>query len=156
MLQQLRANWEALNQRWNDWVLSYNSTQQSQLFNHWNLSDWSGTRLALGLGGFVGGLLALAGAWHWHRWHQRDPWLRLLDQARRRLLAAGLADAPWLGPRQLAQALQNQWGPSSQSAQDWLLAMEQWRYASHSSPRPSLQPLRRNFRAVRWPPALKK
>lgn len=156
MLQQLRANWEALNQRWNDWVLSYNSTQQSQLFNHWNLSDWSGTRLALGLGGFVGGLLALAGAWHWHRWHQRDPWLRLLDQARRRLLAAGLADAPWLGPRQLAQALQNQWGPSSQSAQDWLLAMEQWRYASHSSPRPSLQPLRRNFRAVHWPPALKK
>ena len=103
-----------------------------------------------------GVLLALAGAWRWHRWHQRDPWLRLLDQARRRLLAAGLADAPWLGPRQLAQALQNQWGPSSQSAQDWLLAMEQWRYAPHSSPRPSLQPLRRNFRAVRWPPALKK
>ncbi len=73
MLQQLRANWEALNQRWNDWVLSYNSTQQSQLFNHWNLSNWSGTRLALGLGGLVGVLLALAGAWRWHRWHQRDP-----------------------------------------------------------------------------------
>ena len=97
-------------------------------------------------------LAAGAAALRWHRLRQHDPWLCLLGQARQRLIALDVADAAWLGPRQLAAALHTRWGSSSQSAQDWLLAMEQWRYAPDRQPRPSLSHLRRSLRAVRWPP----
>ncbi len=152
VLRQLRSNWEALNYRWNDWVLNYNSTRQNNLFDKFDLGGLSITRIGIALGGLLALLAAGAAALRWHRLRQHDPWLRLLGQARQRLIALGVADAAWLGPRQLAAALHTRWGSSSQSAQDWLLAMEQWRYAPDRQPRPNLSHLRRSLRAVRWPP----
>ena len=151
VLRQLRANWEALNYRWNDWVLNYNRTRQNRLFEKFDLGGLSATHIGIALGALLAVLAAGAAALRWHRLRQHDPWLRLLGQARKRLIALGVADAAWLGPRQLATALHTRWGSSSQSAQDWLLAMEQWRYASDRQPRPSLQQLRRRLRTVRWP-----
>lgn len=152
-LLRLQANWEALNHRWNDWVLNYNSDAQGELLGSLGLEQLNLNHLGVGLGVVVLlGLLAAAGL-RLHQQRQRDPWLRLLDQARQRMAEQGLIDtaqtAHW-GPRQLAAALQACTDAQSRQAQRWLLDMEQWRYAPAASARTSLQALRRRFRTLRW------
>ena len=150
-LQRLRASWEALNHRWNNWVLSYSSSDQSQVMRHLGLTRWDAAKVALWLSAIVALAMAgFAGA-RWHRQRQPDPWLRLMQQARRRLARAGIAHAHSLGHRALAQAAQAQWGDESLPLQQWLLQMEQWRYAPHGPDTPGLVSLRRHYRALTWP-----
>lgn len=153
-LLRLQANWEALNHRWNSWVLNYNSDAQDELFGSLGLERLKLSHWGVGLGGaLLMGLLGTA-LWRLHQRRQHDPWLRLLQQARQRMVALGIIDVQHdahAGPRQLAQRLRALPGSDSQAAQAWLLAMEQWRYAPDSPQRPSLHALRRSFRALRWP-----
>lgn len=155
-LQRLRANWEALNHRWNSWVLNYNRDDQGELLGSLGLERLNLTHLGLGLGAaLLLGLLGAAAA-RLYAQRQRDPWLRLLDSARQRMLAQGLiardqaAQASTWGPRQLAAMLPAQPQEQSQSIRGWLLDMEQWRYAPATASRPSLQALRRRLKALRW------
>lgn len=151
VLQRLRANWEAINHRWNDWVLNYSSREQSNVLRYLGLEHWSPAHVTLWLclmaatvaGGFFGQ--------RWYRQRQPDPWLRLMHKARRQLTHAGMAHADQLGQQALAHAAQAQWGAESQPLQNWLLQMEQWRYAPHGPDTPSLATLRRNYRALTWP-----
>ena len=53
----------------------------------------------------------------------------------------------------LAQAAQARWGNESQALQNWLLQMEQWRYAPHGSRHLTLAALRRGYRDLTWPHA---
>src|SRR5574344_459666 len=153
-LLRLQANWEALNHRWNSWVLNDNSDAQGELFGSLGLERLKLSHWGAGLGGaLLMGLLGTA-LWRLHQRRQHDPWLRLLQQARQRMVALGIIDVQHdahAGPRQLAQRLRALPGSDSQAAQAWLLAMEQWRYAPASPQRPSLHALRRSFRALRWP-----
>lgn len=150
VLQKLRANWEAVNHRWNDWVLNYSRDDQNQVMRHLGLSRWDAAKVALWLGAIVAAVML--GFWA-QRGYQRpsDPWLRLMQEGRRRLRQAGITHADHLGPRALAAAAQAQWGDESQPLQQWLLQMEQWRYAPHSPDMPSLLRLRRDYRALTWP-----
>lgn len=151
VLQRLRANWEAVNHRWNDWVLNYSSSDQSQVMRHLGLSRWDAAKVALWLGVIVAAVLSGFWAQRWYRQRQPDPWLRLMQKARGRLSQAGITHAHQLGQRSLAQAAQAQWGDESQPLQNWLLQMEQWRYAPHGPDTPSLATLRRHYRALTWP-----
>ena len=130
---QLRAIWEALDNRWNQWVLNYTQSQQFDLlkslgFAHPDLKD-----LALVLIGALV-LMSLLGV-GWAVWERsaQDPWLRLLVLARRKLLAAGIVSDPASSPRQLALHVLARYGSrdqrQAQAWHDWLLKLEALRYA---------------------------
>jgi protein-glutamine gamma-glutamyltransferase len=151
VLQRLRANWEAVNHRWNDWVLNYSRTEQSHFLRHLGLLRWSAATVVLCLCAMV--VAVMLGLWvqRWYHKRQPDPWLRLMQKARQRLRQTGITHADHLGLQALAHTAQAQWGDESQPLQNWLRQMEQWRYAPHQPDTPSLATLRRHYRALQWP-----
>ena len=151
---QLRAAWEAVNNRWNQWVLNYTQSRQLDLlralgFEAPNWQDLGRLLVALVVLASLGG----AGWTLWER-RQHDPWLRLLHKARERLAAAGLAVPPQAAPRQLAQLLVQlpafAAGPQQLAPlRDWLLRLEAQRYARTAAG--ELAALQREYKSLPWP-----
>jgi hypothetical protein len=148
---QLRAVWDAVNNRWNQWVLNYTQGKQLDLLKNLGFKSPSWTDLAYVLIGVVV-LVSLAGA-AWTLWErqQHDPWLRLLQRARQRLHKLGLSNAGNLPPRALAQEARQRFGdtPFSQSVTQWLLKLESHRYSRESTT--SLATLQREYKQLAWP-----
>jgi transglutaminase-like putative cysteine protease len=152
LMVQMRAVWEAVNNSWNQWVLNYTQGRQLDLLQRlgWTSPTWTDLLYALLV---VLVLASLAGA-AWQLWErqQHDPWLRLLDRARRRLLRHGLPDAGHLPPRALADRARRHFGdgPFSAAMTQWLLRLESWRYGRE--PVEPLATLREEFKRLPWPP----
>ncbi|GAB1387495.1 protein-glutamine gamma-glutamyltransferase TgpA [Melaminivora sp.] len=148
-LAHLRALWEATNNRWNQWVLNYTQQQQLNLLQRLGLQapDWQDLVRVLGL---LAALAALLGAGYaaWQR-QQHDPWQRLLARTRQRLARAGLALPEHLPPRAMAQQARAHFGAQAEPAAQWLLRLEQARYAPQ--PRLALAQLQQQWRRLRWP-----
>ncbi len=153
LAQHLRALWEASNNRWNQWVLNYTQNRQRQLLRELGFDAPGWAQLGYLLAGSIA-LLSLAGV-AWSLWAQRrhDPWLRLLDAARRRLHPHGALPAG-LTPRALAQVLaarHDAHAPQVQAVRDWLLRLEALRYAPGGATSAGLRALRREFKQLHWP-----
>ncbi|MEO7937092.1 MAG: DUF3488 and transglutaminase-like domain-containing protein [Burkholderiaceae bacterium] len=151
----LRASWEALNNRWNQWVLNYSQTTQLNLLKDIGFDSPSWEDLGLLLIGLIVAASVIGAAWTvWDR-HRQDPWLRLLSAATRRLAAAGLPALPNSPPRALAQMVRLHWGANDTAVLavcEWLLRLEAWRYAPPASAgAATLHGLRREFRQLPWP-----
>ena len=151
LVQNLRAAWEAVNNGWNQWVLSYTQSRQLNLlknlgFDAPSLEDLAYVLLYL----VIAASLAGAGWTLWER-SRHDPWLRLLGQARARLAKAGLAVPETAPPRQMAAQADARFGPAAQPVRDWLLKLEAQRYAE-AAPE-TLAALRAEFRRLAWPAA---
>ncbi|QSI30140.1 DUF3488 domain-containing protein [Variovorax sp. RKNM96] len=151
LVQNLRAAWEAVNNGWNQWVLSYTQSRQLNLlknlgFDAPSLEDLAYVLLYL----VIAASLAGAGWTLWER-SRHDPWLRLLGQARARLLKAGLAVPETAPPRQMAAQADARFGAAAQPVHDWLLKLEAQRYAE-AAPE-TLAALRAEFRRLAWPVA---
>ncbi len=159
----LRALWEATNNRWNQWVLNYTQDSQLNLLRNIGFASPRWEDLSTVLIGLIV-LFSLAGA-AWAQWERlrQDPWLRLLQTAGNKLRQAGLAVAANTPPRQLARLLQGA-GARATLASDaqelerigaWLLRLEAWRYApapqSARNRRAALGTLRRDMRQLQWP-----
>ena len=160
VLASLRAGWEALNNGWNQWVLSYAQASQLNLLKNIGFTTPSWEDLLRVLAGLVA-LAALVAA-VWARWERsrQDPWLQLLGQARQRLHAAGLAVGPTVPARTMAQQARQHFGDAAAPVSQWLLQLEMLRYApgGENSAHPSktsrtLATLRREFHQLTWPPA---
>ena len=166
----LRALWEATNNRWNQWVLNYSQAKQLNLLRNIGFETPGWEDLSTVLIGIIVAVSLGGAAWaQWERMRQ-DPWLRLLHVAGRKLQKAGL-DAPGNAPpRQLALALQalarqpqgDAQVPPGVSIQaelerirEWLLRLEAWRYAPPTPGagrgRQTLGTLQREFRQLSWP-----
>ncbi|GAO23199.1 transglutaminase domain-containing protein [Alicycliphilus sp. B1] len=151
LLQDLRAVWEAVNNGWNQWVLNYTQGRQLDLLRSLGLQSpgWQDLVRLMGLLVCAAAVIGLG----WALWERRrqDPWQRLLQQARQRLARAGLPLPPHLPPRSMAAQARARLGPSAEDAAQWLLRLEQARYA----PRPAaaLPRLRRELARLRWPAA---
>jgi transglutaminase-like putative cysteine protease len=147
---QLRNAWEAVNNRWNQWVLNYTQGQQLNLLRNLGFSSPSWADLAYVLIGIVV-LVSLVGA-GWQLWErqQHDPWLRLLQRCQKRLQVAGLPDAA-ATPRALAAQVQRHFGdtPFSRNVTQWLIRLEALRYAAQSPD--TLATLRRDWKNLEWP-----
>lgn len=135
----LRAAWDAVNNRWNQWILNYTQTSQFDLLKKIGFKEPNWQDLVYLLCAIVVGLSLLGAAWSaWER-HQHDPWLRLLHLALLKLKTAGMALTPNSTPRQMAQQLQDdaarskesahQPDPARQAWHDWLIRLEALRYA---------------------------
>ncbi len=151
LLQHLRSAWEAANNGWNQWVLNYTQGRQFELLKALGVAapSWQDLVRLLGL---VTCAVAAAGAL-WALWERRrqDPWQQLLQRARQRLARAGLQLPPHLPPRGMARQARQQLGQSAEPAAQWLLRLEQARYAAH--PATALRQLRRELARLPWPPA---
>lgn len=149
----LRAVWEAANNRWNQWVLNYSQDNQLKLLQNLGFESPSWEDLTYVLIALVVAASLVAAAWTlWER-HRQDPWLRLLHQATVRLRRAGLAVPDAAPPRQIAALLQARGADGNTDLApigQWLLRMEVWRYAPHA-PAQQLGTLQREFRTLPWP-----
>ena len=144
---QIRAVWEAVNNRWNQWVLNYTQTRQLDLLKSLGMEaeNWQDLLQALGV---LLAAVALAGAgWALLGRGPRDPWLHLHQRAQARLRKAGINVPAHAGPRQMAALLQNsdrsEATQALQAWQTWLMQLEMQRYAPE--PGVSLARLRRTF-----------
>ncbi len=159
--QQLRALWDTVNNRWNQWVLNYTQDRQFDLLKHIGFDAPSWEDLAYILIGILVVVSALAGLWTLWEQRQHDPWLRLLHRAAARLAQLGLPIPPAATPRQLAHVLKTHHGhaPETQGIVDWLHALETWRYApppqSPQTAASDFKHLQAQWTALRWPAALK-
>ncbi|MDD2925039.1 DUF3488 and transglutaminase-like domain-containing protein [Rhodoferax sp.] len=153
----LRAAWDAVNNRWNQWVLNYSQASQFKLLQNIGFESPSWEDLVYLLCAIVV-VVSLAGA-AWSAWdrHRQDPWLRLLNRARQRLQRAGLTLPEHSTPRQLAGQLQSQQAanPDAQALAHWLLRLETLRYAPDTPSgartfRQQLATLQRELRQLRW------
>jgi transglutaminase-like putative cysteine protease len=145
----VRATWEAMNHRWNQWILNYTQSRQLNLLRSLGFESPGWEDLTRVLIGIVVLVATLGAAWSWWDRLQHDPWLRLLAHARKRLRQAGLeleASAP---PRQIATLVTTRFGQDARGLADWLLKLEAQRYARPSGA--SLAALRREFQHLSWP-----
>jgi transglutaminase-like putative cysteine protease len=145
---QLRATWEAINNRWNQWVLNYTEGKQLDLLKNIGFDSPSWEDLSYVLLGIIV-LVSLAGAsWAWWERVQHDPWLRLLARARKRLARAGIASNASTPPRQLALQVLRRRGKQGQALHDWLMQLEIQRYSPASG---NLAQLKRQYHQLNWP-----
>ena len=155
---QFRAMWEAVNNSWSQWVLNYTQGKQLNLLKDIGFESPGWEDLSYVLIGIVVFVSAVGAAWTLWEQTQHDPWLRLLDKARRRLAKAGIHSSTASTPRQLAGMLPAQWkgdkDPARQALHNWLLQLEALRYAD--APRtgpahPAFRQLQRQFKTLSWP-----
>ncbi len=143
----LRNGWDAVNNRWNQWVLNYTSQQQLNLLSHLGFETPSPQHLVQLLGAALATLSLTALTVLWWLQKSSDPWLRLLEQARQKLRAAGLNIPAHATPRQLAAALESLATTHPHLApkmQQWLVDMEMWRYDHPSAHNPAKYPTSQN------------
>jgi len=151
----LRNTWEALNNRWNQWVLNYSQNTQLDLLKTIGFDTPSWEDLAYVLLALVVAASGIGAAWTiWER-SRHDPWLRLLEAAARRLAAAGLPVGPSSPPRAMALLVRQHWGTDDAGAlavSAWLLRLETLRYAPRTGTDTlGLTALRREWRHLPWP-----
>ena len=147
----LRALWDAANNGWNQWVLNYTQSRQLNLLRSigFDAPGWEDlTYLLLG----IVVLSSLLGA-AWTRWERsrQDPWLRLLARAALRLQKAGVTLAPNSTPRAVATQLAAQRDandPRVAALLDWLLRLEEQRYAAPPQRGGSLATLQAEFKQL--------
>jgi len=110
-LLQLRNAWDALNNRWNQWVLGYSRAQQSQLLAWLGLEQYGYRALTALL--FAGSGLVLIGIAAWlfsiRRLAAQDPVQRLYLAFCAKLARRGLARRPAEGPRDFAARASRTW-----------------------------------------------
>ena len=147
LLARLRAGWEAVDNRWNQWVLNYSRGQQFDALKRLGFDSPSWEDLAMLTAGSFG-VLALAGA-VWAAWEQRriDPWVRQMERLRRAVRALGLATGAHDTPRALAQRLRAHYGGRSEPLAALLDALERQRYGRATLTRPD-SALTRQFVAL--------
>ena len=156
---QMRAMWEAANNRWNQWVLNYSQNKQFELLRNLGFESPSWEDLTYVLIALVVSASALGALWTlWER-HRQDPWLRLLHGAAARLRKAGFAVPDSAPPRQMAALLKSPEAannPDLASIAQWLLRLEAYRYAplARHGHAPQLATLQREFRSLPWPQRL--
>ena len=147
----VRAVWDAVNNRWNQWVLNYTQNRQLDLLRNIGFESPSWEDLGLVLIGIVVAASLVGAVWTlWDR-HQQDPWLRLLHQAQKRLTRAGIAVPANAPPRQMLALLGQGEASTHPTLAAWLLRLEAWRYAPPNTAPDTLRQLQRSFRQLSWP-----
>ena len=130
---QMRAQWELLNNRWNQWVLSYSRQQQFSLLESLGIDkpDWQDlatTLILLLCGASLGGA-----AWAWWDRHRQDPWQRLQQRVQAQLHKLGVAVGPHHAPRTRADLVRQALGERGEPVAVQLEALDRLRYSQPAS-----------------------
>jgi transglutaminase-like putative cysteine protease len=143
LMEQMRNAWEAVNNRWNQWVLQYTRGQQLQVLKNIGFEAPTWEDLALMLVTVLSGVALAGAAWAWYDRHRVDPWVRQLDTLRRTLQSLGLEAAAHEAPRTLAARVRDRLGDSGEPLGRLLDELEAQRYGRSSARRPDASLTRR-------------
>ena len=146
LLANLRTGWEALNNRWNQWVLSYSRGSQFDLLRQLGFDAPSWEDLAVLLAGAFGVLSLAAVGWAWWDRHHTDPWVRQMQRLRAALQRLGVSAAEHEAPRTLAQRVRARFGARGEALAALLERLDAQRYGPHAAARPD-PALTRHFKA---------
>ncbi|MEP7140993.1 MAG: DUF3488 and transglutaminase-like domain-containing protein, partial [Caldimonas sp.] len=136
LVERLRSAWEAVNNRWNQWVLNYARGAQLDLMKQIGFATPTWEDLALLLVGTLSGL-ALAGAvWAWFDRHRVDPWVRQLERMKHALRSLGIDAAAHDTPRALAARVRERLGAAGEPLATYLDRLEAQRYSRDAARRP--------------------
>ncbi|WP_372524916.1 transglutaminaseTgpA domain-containing protein [Piscinibacter sp.] len=147
MLAQLRSAWEALNNRWNQWVMNYSRGQQLDLLKNLGFKSPSWEDLSLLLISALSSLALGGAAWAWWDRRRVDPWVRQMERLRRALHALGIQAAPHDAPRTLATRVRATLGATADALVDMLYTVDRQRYSRVAASRPDAT-LTRHFVAT--------
>jgi transglutaminase-like putative cysteine protease len=147
LVAELRRAWEAMNNRWNQWVLNYSRGQQLDLLKDigFRAPDW--TDLALLLIGALSTLAAAGALWAWWDRRRVDPWVRQREALLASLARLGIAAAPHDAPGTLARRLREQRGSAAEPLVGLLEDLQRQRYGRDALRRPDPE-LTRSFLAA--------
>ncbi len=144
----MRFNWEAVQNSWNQWVLSYSQERQRDLIGLFGLTpNWES--LALVLAVVVTMVLAVMAVFSLRTRTEPDPLGDALRLLRDRLDRAGIATAEHLGPRALYKRSKRRLLPEdAKRARTLLSRIERMRYSrgSEAVARADVKALRRAIR----------
>ena len=150
-LRSIRFNWEAVQNSWNQWVLSYSQERQRDLIGLLGLTpNWES--LALVLAVVVTIVLALMAMVSLRTRTERDPLGEAFRLLRDRLERAGVSTAEHLGPRELyARSKRTLVHDDAKRARKLLSRIERMRYSrtSEGVARADIRALRRAIREFR-------
>lgn len=146
LLAGLRNAWEAVNNRWNQWVLNYSRGQQFDLLKSLGVGSPDWETLAMLLTVALSGL-ALAGAlWAWWDRARVDPWQRQREALRQHLASLGIPASAHDAPRSLAARTRQRLGERGETLARLLEALDAQRYGRDAGKRPDPR-LTRQFAA---------
>ena len=129
LLAHVRFRWEALQNSWNQWVLTYSDERQRAFLDWLGLSPDLRT-LGLLFAAVLTVLLAALTLTSLRHRTTNDPFADAYGELRERLQRAGMTVPPHLGPRALAAQLERQLAPASHERLRELVAQfEYWRYS---------------------------
>ena len=136
LLASFRQNWEAVNNRWNQWVLSYARGQQIDVMKKLGVDSPSWEDLALLLIGSLSTLALAGAAWAWWDRSRVDPWVRQMERLREVLRELGVEAAPHEAPRAIASRVRERFGAAADPAVALLETLERQRYSATTDARP--------------------
>lgn len=129
---QIRRLMEAMDNRWNQWVLGYGRQQQSHLFQDWGWPELNPTHLAQILILCLAGMGLAGASWAWWDARRKTPWQRTQQRVLLRLTRLGLHAQASDTPGALAERMIKRWGAQARPAAETLMALQQARYAPQS------------------------
>ena len=147
LLADLREAWEAVNNRWNQWVLSYSRGQQFDVLKKLGFSSPGWEDLSLLLIGALSTLALAGAAWAWWDRRRVDPWARQMERLRQALHAIGLTASAHEAPRTLAARLRSHYGAHGDAPARLLDSLDRQRYSRQAATRPDAA-LTRSFVAL--------
>jgi transglutaminase-like putative cysteine protease len=128
LLAQLRGGWDAVNNRWNQWVLNYSRGQQLDMLKNLGLPSAGWEDLAIVLIGALSTLALGGAAWAWWDRNRVDPWMRQAQRLHLALRKLGVAAEPHDAPRTLVERLRERFGAAAEPLAALLDTLEQQRY----------------------------
>ncbi len=150
-LRSIRFNWEAVQNSWNQWVLSYSQERQRDLVGLLGLTpNWESLSLMLAV--LVTIVLAVMAMFSLRTRTERDPLGEAFRLMRDRLDRAGVSTAEHLGPRELyARSKRTLMPDDAKRARRLLSRIERMRYSrtSEGVARADIRALRRAIREFR-------
>ncbi|MBI3369427.1 MAG: DUF3488 domain-containing transglutaminase family protein [Burkholderiales bacterium] len=125
----LRRAFELLDNRWNQWVMSYSRSRQFDLLEALGLQSPDVLDLAKVLIGVLSAAALAGAAWAWADRRRQDPWQRLHKHLCAGLVALGVPALPHHDPRRLAALLRHRFDEAAATPLASLLdALDRSRY----------------------------
>jgi len=124
----LREWVEALDNRWNQWVLGYGKRQQFDLLSELGMSTPDSSALLRLLALLLAGAALVGAVWAWRDARRRSPWQRLQARIEHELDRLDVAAPPSAGPGALARRVRAVHGEAGRGVAEALLKLEALRY----------------------------
>ncbi len=147
LMKRLREGWEAVNNRWNQWVLNYSRGQQLEVLKDlgFDAPDWQTLAKLLVIA--LSTLALVGAAWAWWDRHRVDPWTRQREALLRTLRRLGIEAEAHDAPATLAARVRARHGLAGEPLAALLDALQTQRYGRDARRQPD-PALTRSFQSA--------